>query len=73
MLKHEQQVQIRKAVAELPSHYRSVVVLRDFQDLSYKEITDTLRIPIGTVMSRLAKARELLRASLTPYIERSIL
>jgi RNA polymerase sigma-70 factor (ECF subfamily) len=71
MIQHEQQMQIRKAVAELPSHYRSVVMLRDFQDLSYKEITDTLGIPIGTVMSRLAKARELLRDCLTPYFGRS--
>ena len=71
MLSQELRAKVRQAVAKLPSHYRSVVVLRDFQGLSYQEITSALGIPIGTVMSRLSKARELLRAGLTPYFGRS--
>jgi RNA polymerase sigma factor (sigma-70 family) len=71
MIQFEQQSQVRKAVAALPEHYRIVVVLRDFQDLSYQEITHTLGIPMGTVMSRLAKARDLLRNCLAPCHRRS--
>jgi RNA polymerase sigma-70 factor (ECF subfamily) len=71
MLSDELRGMVRRAVAELPAHYRSVVVLRDFQSLRYEEIAGALGIPIGTVMSRLAKARELLRAGLSAYCGRS--
>jgi RNA polymerase sigma-70 factor (ECF subfamily) len=53
---------VEAALAELPEHYRVVVWLRDGEDLSYQEIADTLDVPIGTVRSRLARAREALRA-----------
>lgn len=46
---------------ELPPRYREVLVLRDYQDLAYAEIASTLKIPRGTVMSRLHRARRLLR------------
>jgi len=45
------------AVAELPLQYREVLVLRELEELSYKEIARIADIPIGTVMSRLARAR----------------
>jgi RNA polymerase sigma-70 factor (ECF subfamily) len=60
---------VRQAVLALPPASRAVVVLREYEDLSYKEIADTLGIPIGTVMSRLNYARSLLRQTLTPYME----
>ena len=60
---------VRQAVLDLPPASRAVVVLREYEDLSYKEIADTLGIPIGTVMSRLNYARTLLRQTLTPYME----
>jgi RNA polymerase sigma-70 factor (ECF subfamily) len=60
---------VRQAVLELPPASRAVVVLREYEDLSYQEIADTLGIPIGTVMSRLNYARGLLRRALTPYLE----
>jgi len=60
---------VRQAVLALPPASRAVVVLREYEDLSYKEIADTLGIPIGTVMSRLNYARTLLRQTLTPYME----
>jgi RNA polymerase sigma-70 factor (ECF subfamily) len=63
----ELQKHVRRAVADLPAHYRSVVVLRDFHSLSYLKIAEVLGIPAGTVMSRLAKAREHLRAGLATY------
>ena len=60
---------VRQAVLDLPPASRAVVVLREYEDLSYKEIAETLGIPIGTVMSRLNYARTLLRQTLTPYME----
>lgn len=56
---------VREAVAALPLEYREVVVLRDLEDMSYKEIATIAGIPIGTVMSRLARGRDRLRAELT--------
>lgn len=53
-----------RAVDRLPIEFREVVVLRDVQDLSYKEIAQVLGIPLGTVMSRLARARRRLQAML---------
>jgi RNA polymerase sigma-70 factor (ECF subfamily) len=51
------------AVAELPLAFREVLVLREMEELSYKEIAGIADIPIGTVMSRLARARALLQGS----------
>jgi RNA polymerase sigma-70 factor (ECF subfamily) len=49
-----------RALAQLPVEYREALVLRELEDLSYKQIADTLDIPIGTVMSRIARARRML-------------
>ena len=51
------------AVADLPLQYREVLVLRELEELSYKEIARVADIPVGTVMSRLARARGLLQRS----------
>jgi RNA polymerase sigma-70 factor (ECF subfamily) len=51
------------AVGELPLAFREVLILREMEDLSYKEIARIADIPIGTVMSRLARARALLQGS----------
>ncbi|HEX7327381.1 MAG TPA: sigma-70 family RNA polymerase sigma factor [Casimicrobiaceae bacterium] len=51
------------AVAELPLAFREVLILREMEELSYKEIARVVGIPIGTVMSRLARARALLQGS----------
>jgi RNA polymerase sigma-70 factor (ECF subfamily) len=51
------------AVAELPLPYREVIILRELEELSYKEIARIADIPVGTVMSRLARARGLLQRS----------
>jgi RNA polymerase sigma-70 factor, ECF subfamily len=55
------------ALATLPVAYREVIVLRELEELSYLEIARVAAIPIGTVMSRLARARRLLRRS--PLLE----
>jgi RNA polymerase sigma-70 factor (ECF subfamily) len=57
--------ELRSAVAELPLEFREVVVLRELEDLSYKEIAAVLGIPLGTVMSRLTRARARLQQSLS--------
>jgi RNA polymerase sigma factor (sigma-70 family) len=55
---------LRQAVEELPMEFREVIVLRELEGLSYKEIASIADIPIGTVMSRLARARRRLQQSL---------
>lgn len=57
---------VRRAVEQLPVDFREVVVLRELEGLSYKEIAAVVGIPIGTVMSRLARARERLLTVLDP-------
>jgi RNA polymerase sigma-70 factor, ECF subfamily len=52
---------VRAMIEELPMQFREALVLRELNDLSYREIADLTGMPIGTVMSRLARARELLR------------
>jgi len=53
-----------RALEQLPVEFREVLVLRELEDLSYKEISHIAGIPIGTVMSRLARGRRLLQACL---------
>jgi RNA polymerase sigma factor (sigma-70 family) len=55
---------VRKAMARLPAPFREVLVLREIHDLNYKTIAEVAGLPIGTVMSRLARARRLLLTSL---------
>ena len=62
---------VRRAVQELPADFREVIVLRELEGLSYKEIAAVAGIPIGTVMSRLARARERLAAILGPSVART--
>jgi RNA polymerase sigma-70 factor (ECF subfamily) len=52
---------IQAMVAALPEAFREVIVLREFDDLSYREIAEVVKAPIGTVMSRLARGRAILR------------
>ncbi len=55
---------VRRAIAELPVEFREMVVLRELEGFSYKEIADLADVPIGTVMSRLARARKQLHKRL---------
>ena len=59
---------LKQALEELPAAFREVLVLLELEGLSYKEIAEVLGIPIGTVMSRLARARNRLRESLGRHI-----
>lgn len=57
LIQRDDTAAVEAAIAALPQLYREVVVLHDINDLSYKEIAAMLSIPIGTVMSRLSRAR----------------
>ena len=59
-------LRINEAIAALPVVYREVLVLREQEDFSYKEIARIADIPVGTVMSRLARARGLMQQALLP-------
>jgi RNA polymerase sigma-70 factor (ECF subfamily) len=52
---------VRKAIARLPVAFQEVLLLADIEEMKYQEVADTLDIPIGTVMSRLARARKQVR------------
>lgn len=65
----QRRLAIQRAVMALPSASRAVLVLREYEGLSYKEISAALDIPVGTVMSRLNYARDQLRRSLSPLLE----
>jgi RNA polymerase sigma-70 factor (ECF subfamily) len=58
---------LEKALQELPAEFREAIVLRELEGLSYKEIGDIAGVPIGTVMSRLARARARLQLCLAPH------
>jgi RNA polymerase sigma factor (sigma-70 family) len=64
LLCKDQKQSVRRAVEELPLDLREVVVLREMEGMSYKDIAAIAKIPLGTVMSRLARARERLRQRL---------
>ena len=56
---------LKHALEDLPLEFREAIVLREMEDLSYKEIADIAAVPVGTVMSRLARARKRLQTYLT--------
>jgi RNA polymerase sigma-70 factor (ECF subfamily) len=61
---HEVRAIVDRALDEMPEHYRTAVVLRDLEDLSYEEITEVLGVSLGTVKSRVGRGREALRKRL---------
>jgi RNA polymerase sigma factor (sigma-70 family) len=64
LLQAERSELVRESLAELPPEYREVLVLRELEQLSYREIATIAGIPLGTVMSRLSRARQRLQQSL---------
>ena len=55
---------VQRTIDDLPAHYREPLILCEVEEMSYREIAEILSIPIGTVMSRLARARKVVRQSL---------
>jgi RNA polymerase sigma factor (sigma-70 family) len=52
--------EVQHALAQLPAHFREVIVLREMNQLNYRDIAEITNVPIGTVMSRLSRGRQLL-------------
>jgi RNA polymerase sigma-70 factor, ECF subfamily len=61
--------QLQTAIQKLPVEFQEVILLREYEELSYREIACVLGCPIGTVMSRLGRARSRLRAILSPTFQ----
>jgi RNA polymerase sigma factor (sigma-70 family) len=64
LMRMQDSERINRAIEGLPLVFREVIVLRELEELSYEQIAEAVAIPLGTVMSRLARARTLLRATL---------
>jgi len=69
-LERSNQDLLQTALDELPLHFREVLVLCEVEEMSYQEIADTLGVPIGTVMSRLSRARAALRGLVRDKLQR---
>ncbi len=65
---HEVKRRVEEELRKLPEPYRTTLILRDLEDMSYEEIAEVLEISLGTVKSRLTRGREALRQRLTPYV-----
>jgi RNA polymerase sigma factor (sigma-70 family) len=64
LMQKQDRQRIDRAIDDLPPAFREVIVLRELEDLSYEDIAEVTALPIGTVMSRLSRARAMLRATL---------
>ena len=62
---------IKRAMQDLPDRFRALLVLRELEELSYRELADVMEVPIGTVMSGLSRARQAFRVALTNEAARS--
>jgi RNA polymerase sigma-70 factor (ECF subfamily) len=65
---HEVQQRVEQELRKVPEPYRTTLVLRDLEEMSYEEIAEVLDISLGTVKSRLTRGREALRQRLAPYV-----
>lgn len=69
LLARVEQETIQRALEELPLKFREIILLCDSEEMSYQEIADTLAVPIGTVMSRLSRARKAMRELLSVRLQ----
>jgi RNA polymerase sigma-70 factor (ECF subfamily) len=71
LLRHEDQQSVVDALESLPAQYREIILLSEIEEFSYREIAEILSLPIGTVMSRLHRAKNALRQTLRATVGRS--
>jgi len=69
LLQRSNQQMVQDAIEELPVIYREIILLCDVEEMAYQEIAETISIPIGTVMSRLSRARNALRKGLMQKLQ----
>ena len=69
LLERAQQQVVQEVMAELPVNYREILLLCEVEEMSYQEIAETLSVPMGTVMSRLSRARKTLRDRLRQKLQ----
>ncbi len=65
---HEVQHRVEEELGKVPEPYRTTLILRDLEEMSYEEIAEVLEISLGTVKSRLTRGRDALRQRLAPYV-----
>jgi len=65
---HEVQRRVDEELRKVPEPYRTTLILRDLEEMSYEEIAEVLEVSLGTVKSRLTRGRDALRQRLTPYV-----
>jgi RNA polymerase sigma-70 factor (ECF subfamily) len=70
LLQKEHQQLLHQALEKLPAEFREVIVLRELEGLSYQQIATIVQIPLGTVMSRLARARDRLQQTLAAHMNK---
>jgi RNA polymerase sigma-70 factor (ECF subfamily) len=70
-LQNDSDISVRKAVEGLPANFREVLILREIEGMSYREIAEITGMPTGTVMSSLSRARGRLRQALTGLVNRN--
>jgi len=68
LMKRSDSHRLQSAIEDLPVHYRETLLLCEVEEMSYREIADMLSVPLGTVMSRLARARKSVRESLRRHL-----
>ncbi len=72
IMKHETRELVQKALQELEPRFRAVIVLRLIEGYSTHETAEILKIPLGTVLSRLSRAQKKLKESLTPFVKEEV-
>jgi RNA polymerase sigma-70 factor (ECF subfamily) len=72
MLQESDKQLVRRALRKLPTEFLEVIVLKEFEELSYQQIADLAQIPLGTVMSRLSRARKRLAQLISNYHTREV-
>ena len=73
LLQRADTLMVRQALEELPVEFREVLVLRELEEMSYRDIANITNLPLGTVMSRLARGRKRLQLALTNQIHAEVL